>query len=92
MKNTNFTNACLMTLLIGVLFPATRVTAEEAGIKEKQIIYIYPEGKMEFKGRIMNEEDVVIYEDGRGGELAAVKLFVPRRPDFYRGNVIVVRK
>jgi len=81
-----------MTLLIGVLFPATRVTAEEAGKKEKEIIYVYPEGKIEFKGRIMNEEDVVIYEDGRGGELAAVKLLVPRRPDFYRGNIIVVRK
>ncbi len=92
MENTNFTSVCLMTLLIGVLFPATRVIAEEAGKKEQEIFYIYPEGKMEFKGHIMNEDDVVIYEDGRGGEFAAVKLSVPRRPDFYRGNIIVVRK
>ena len=92
MENTNFTSVCLMTLLIGVLFSATSVTAEEAGEKEQEIFYIYPDGTMEFKGRIKNEEDVVIYEDGRGGELAAVKLIVPRHPDFYRGNVIVVRK
>jgi len=46
---------------------------------------------MEFKGRIMNKKDVVIYADGRGGELAAVKLNVPRHADFYRANIIVVR-
>lgn len=81
-----------MTLLIGALFPAACLIAEETGEKEQEIFYIYPEGMMEFKGRIMNEEDVVNYEDGRGGELAAVKLFVPRHPDFYKSNIIVVRK
>ncbi len=81
-----------MALLAGVLFSAASVIAEETGQNEQEIFYIYPDGMMEFKGRIMNKKDVVIYEDGRGGELAAVKLFVPRRPDFYRGNVIVVRK
>ncbi len=92
MKNTNFTGVCLMSLIIVGLFPATSVTAEGVGDKEQEIFYIYPDGVMEFKGRTMNREDVVIYEDGRGGEFAAVKLIVPRKPDFYRSNIIVVRK
>jgi len=92
MKNTNFTGICFISLIIVGLFPATSATAEGAGNKEQEIFYIYPDGVMEFRGRIMNREDVVIYEDGRGGELAAVKLSVPRKPDFYRSNIIVVRK
>jgi len=101
-ENTNFTSVCLMTLLIGVLFPATRVIAEEAGKKEKEILYIYPDGTMEFRGNIKNKEDVVIYEDGRGGESAAIKIMVPLNPrsryrkprhsHFYRDNIIVVRE
>ena len=93
---------CLMTLLIGVLFPATRVIAEEAGEKEKEILYIYPDGTMEFRGRIKNKEDVVIYEDGHGGESAAIKILVPINPrgqyrkprhsHFYRDNLTVVRE
>jgi hypothetical protein len=67
------------------------VIAEEAGVKEQEIFYIYPDGLMEFRGRIMSKKDVVIYGDGRGGELAAVKLNVPRHTDFYRANIIVVR-
>lgn len=81
----------MTALLTGVLFSATSVIAEEAGEKEQEIFYIYPDGMMEFKGRIMNKKDVVIYADGRGGELAAVKLNVPRNTDFYRANIIVVR-
>jgi hypothetical protein len=80
-----------MALIIGVMFPATRVIAEEASEKGQEIFYIYPDGMMEFKGRRMNKKDVVIYADGRGGELAAVKLNVPRHADFYRANIIVVR-
>ena len=90
-KNKKFTSVCLMALLAGVLFSATSVIAEETGQNEQEIFYIYPDGMMEFKGRIMNKKDVVIYADGRGGELAAVKLNVPRHTDFYRANIIVVR-
>ena len=91
MENKKFTSVCLTVLLTGILFSATSVIAEEADKKEQEIFYIYPDGMMEFKGRIMNKKDVVIYADGRGGELAAVKLNVPRHTDFYRANIIVVR-
>jgi len=90
-ENKKFTSVCLTVLLTGILFSATSVIAEEADKKEQEIFYIYPDGMMEFKGRIMNKKDVVIYADGRGGEFAAVKLNVPRHTDFYRANIIVVR-
>ena len=91
MENKKFTSVCLMALIIGLLFPATSVIAEETSEKGQEIFYIYPDGMMEFRGRIMNKKDVVIYGNGRGGELAAVKLNVPRHADFYRANIIVVR-
>jgi len=90
-ENKKFTSVCLTVLLTGILFSATSVIAEEADKKEQEIFHIYPDGMMKFKGRIMNKKDVVIYADGRGGELAAVKLNVPRHTDFYRANIIVVR-
>ena len=47
--------------------------------KEKEILYIFPDGRFEYKGRTLNSEDVVIYRDGRGGERAAVKLLIMDR-------------
>ncbi len=100
-KNKKFTSVCLTVLLTGILFSATSVIAEEADKKEQEIFYIYPDGTMEFRGRIKNKEDVVIYEDGRGGERAAIKIIVPRNPlnrypkqrhsHFYRDNITVER-
>lgn len=59
--------------------------------KEMEILYIYPDGRYEFKGRTMDKEDIVIYKDGRGGERAAVKLVIPRHPDVYRDTITVER-
>ena len=63
-----------------------------AGEKEQEILYIYPDGRMEFDGRFRSEEDVVIYDDGRGGERAAVRLIIPLHPDVYRDTITVERK
>ena len=85
----------IIIFLLASLLIASCATAEKPvteGEKEREILNIYPDGTMEFKGRIMNEEDVVIYKDGRGGERAAVKLIIPRRPDVYRDTIIVERK
>ena len=62
-----------------------------AGTEKENILYIYKDGKMRFRSRYLNEEDVVIYEDGRGGEKAAVKLRVPRYPDYYHDSIVVIR-
>lgn len=60
--------------------------------KEQDILYILPDGAMMFKGRIMNKEDVVVYDGAQRGERAAVKLIIPLHPDAYRDNITVERK
>jgi len=79
----------LASLLIASCATATK--PDGVGEKERDILYIYPDGTMEFRGRIKNKEDVVIYEDGRGNELAAIKIIVPRNSDYYRDNLTVER-
>ncbi len=91
----------IIIFLLASLLIASCATAKKpvtAGEKEQEIFYIYPDGTMVFRGRIKNKEDVVIYEDGHGGEFAAIKIIVPlnryqkqRYSDFYRDNIIVER-
>ncbi len=67
--------------------PAVRT---EAG--EREILHIYPDGSMTFRGRPIPAEDVVIYEDGYGGERAAVRIRMePLHPDFFRDTIVVER-
>ena len=93
----------IIIFLLASLLIASCATAEKPvteGEKEREILNIYPDGTMEFRGRIKNKEDVVIYEDGRGGESAAIKIIVPLNPrsryrkprhsHFYRDNLTVV--
>ena len=60
--------------------------------KKKEVLIIYPDGTMMLNGRVMNKQDVVIYPDGRGGERAAVRVYVPIHPDFFRDTITVERK
>lgn len=60
--------------------------------KKKEELVIYPDGTMMLNGRTMNKKDVVIYPDGRGGERAAVRVYVPIHPDFFRDTIPVQRK
>jgi len=66
---------------------------------DRNVLHIYPDGKMILDGRSISEENVVIYSDGRGGERAAVKLIVPQNryhnqphTDFYRDTIVVERE
>jgi len=68
--------------------PITHVTEAP---QSKNILVVYEDGRMELNARYVNAEDVVIYDDGKGGERAAVKVRVPIHPDFYRDSIIVVR-
>jgi hypothetical protein len=47
---------------------------------------------MEFRNRKLPGEDVIIYPDGSGGERAAVKVYDPLHPDYYRDSIRVERK
>jgi len=60
--------------------------------KEPDILYILPDGSMVFRGRIMNKQDVVIYDAAQRGERAAIKIILPLHPDAYRDNITVERK
>ncbi len=57
----------------------------------QEILYVYDDGRMKLDSRYVDSKDVVIYSDGQGGEKAAVKVYVPIHPDFYRDSITVVR-
>lgn len=85
----------LVVVLLAGAFIVACVSPEKTAPSKKigpEVLYIYPDGKMEFRGRFMNEDEVVIYEDGFGGERAAVLLRVPYKEDIYRDTIIVERK
>ena len=56
-----------------------------------ELLTVHPDGKLVYRNRVMDENDVVIYPDGQGGERAAVKMLVPLHPPFYRDTIIVER-
>jgi hypothetical protein len=61
-------------------------------LTEPDVLFIYPDGSMRMKNRIISREDVVIYPDGYGGEKAAIKVWmVPFHPPFYRDSIVVER-
>jgi len=84
----------IIFLLASLLIASCAIAEKYAGTskKEQEILYIYPDGTMQFKDRIMNKKDVVIYEDGRGGERAAVRLMSPLHPDVFRNTIVVERE
>ncbi len=93
------TKRTIILLLTSVLMASCAATNQPVAENGQDILHIYPDGKMVFDGRIINEEDVVIYDDGYGGERAAIKLRVPlsryktqNHSEFYRDTIIVDRK
>jgi hypothetical protein len=56
------------------------------------ILTIKKDGTMFFRERSMNEEDVIIYDDGFGGERAAIKVYVPFKEDYFRDSIRVYRE
>jgi hypothetical protein len=57
-----------------------------------EVLHVYPDGTMQFRGRPIPPRDVVIYEDGYGGERAAVRIRMePLHPDFFRDTIVVER-
>lgn len=69
---------------------ATRMAVVSAQDNNKTL-YVLPDGTMEFKGRVVPNDDVIIYNDGRGGERAAVKLDLPLYSHAYRDSITVER-
>ena len=85
-----FILALVTTLNVAcTMAPITNNVAEST--ESDNTLLVYEDGRMEFNSRFINEDDVVIYDDGRGGERAAVKVRVPIHSDFYRDSIVVVR-
>lgn len=77
-------------LLAGCLSQPTVKT----GQREPDILIVHENGDLEFRNRLVNKEDVVIYPDGFGGEKAAMKIrsLEPLHPAFYRDSIVVQRR
>ena len=56
------------------------------------VLVVQVDGTMYFRDRAMPPEDVILYNDGFGGERAAVKVYVPYKHDFYRDSIRVYRE
>jgi hypothetical protein len=69
--------------------PDVDVTQEQE--ESRDVLYILADGTKMFKGRVMNDEDVVIYDAKQHGERAAIKIMMPLHPDAYRDNITVER-
>lgn len=60
--------------------------------KVQEKLTVNSDGSMEFRNRKLPNGDVIIYPDGSGGEKAAVKVYDPLHPDYYRDSIRVERK
>ena len=81
----------LAGLLTGLVACTSQPVVVQSRDKEPEILTVYADGAMQFNDRLVNQEDVVIYPDGFGGERAAIKVRVPRHPDYYRDTIQVRR-
>jgi hypothetical protein len=79
----------LMMMIISSCAFEPMVASEK---KEPEILTVKSDGNMRYRDRHMPEKDVVIYEDGRGGERAAVRVFNPLHADYFRDSIIVNRE
>lgn len=84
-------NLILLIALCGMAACAIQSPVTQAQ-REPEILTVQSDGVMIFNDRTMNEEDVVIYPDGFGGERAAIKMRMPLKPDFYRDTIRVHRE
>ncbi len=84
-------NLILLVVLSGIVACASQSVVRQTQ-KEPEILTVLSDGTMVFRGRTVNEKDVVIYPDGFGGERAAIKVRVPLKPDFYRDTIRVQRE
>lgn len=66
---------------------------QDDGRQEPEKLVVRADGSMQFRGRPIGTEDVVIYRDGNGGEKAAVRVRMePLHPDYFRDTIIVERR
>ena len=91
MYTSKFFGCCF--LVVCLLFSACSILPQQKPVAKKQEkLTVNTDGSMEFRNRKLPEGDVIIYPDGTGGEKAAVKVYDPMHPDYYRDSIRVERK
>lgn len=82
----------IVFMLAGLCLTACSNTMmTRSAVAKPDKLKIYADGKMIFKHRPIPVSDVIIFSDGLGGEKAAIKMYPPFHPPFYRGSIIVER-
>ena len=84
-------NLIVLILLSGIVACASQNPVKQTQ-KEPEILTVLNDGTMIFRQRTINENDVVIYPDGSGGERAAIRIYVPYKPDYFRDTIRVQRE
>ena len=87
--------SCITLAAVLLLFTAcTRETIVRSSDQQKapERLVVHADGKKVFKNRVLPDNEVIIYQDGRGGEKAAVKVHVPLHPSFFRDSIVVERR
>jgi hypothetical protein len=81
----------LLVVLSGIAACTSQSSVRQAQT-DPEILTVQSDGTMVFNERTVNEKDVVIYPDGYGGERAAIRVYVPLKPDFFRDTIRVHRE
>lgn len=83
-------------LIIGLILLAGCTMAPPVGDaytnSNPDVLTVKNDGTMVFHQREISRNDVVIYNDGFGGQKAAVRVYVPFRNDFFRDSIVVHRE
>jgi len=84
----------LSTVLLPLLLTSCGYNPfHDVGGQGPEKLIVQSDGSMQFRGRPIGAEDVVIYKDGYGGEKAAVRVrMAPLHPDFFRDTIRVERR
>ena len=82
----------LIMMFIYTLAGCNTAPVEPDYVEGPDTLNVYNDGTLEFRDRTLNQEDVIIYPDGFGGERAAVRLDVPLSDDYYFRDSIRVRR
>jgi hypothetical protein len=81
-----------MVLVAGLLAACTTTQPRDAVYvsPQKKVLTVRADGKMVYRDRLVSPDDVILYEDGRGGLRAAVRVRTePLRPDFFADGIVV---
>lgn len=92
MRLTNL-HKCVLGLTVLLLAGCGGFPHQAADRQGPEKLIVHEDGSMEFRDRPIDDKDVIIYEDGFGGEKAAVRIrMAPLHPDFFRDTIVVERR